>query len=133
MTMTAAGGKMARDIGSFILAVLASGLAATVVGSFWVFRDEGVFRADVLPGLWFMVTCVAAFCAFIFGLPIFAFLASRTWENALCYIAAGFIVGLVPGYVMSLAFKGTDSLFVCLSCGIPGAVCGLTWWWLARR
>ena len=123
---------MTREITAFILAVLASGLAATAVASFWIIR-EGAFRADQLPGLWFMVTCVAAFCAIVFGIPIFAYLGSLKRDMALFYIVAGFVVGLIPGYVMIGREQGIVALFICLSGGIPGAVCGLVWWWLARR
>lgn len=123
---------MAREIMAFILAVLASGTAATVVASFWIIR-EGSFRADQLPGLWFMVTCLAAFCAMTFGIATFAYLASQKWENALAYVAAGFIVGLIPGYLLIGREKGIEALFICLSSGIPGAVCGLVWWLLARH
>ncbi|MCL6741841.1 hypothetical protein LZ518_11960 [Sphingomonas sp. RB56-2] len=132
MNMGTAEGSMARYIGAFIIAVLASGLAATAVGSFWIIR-EGAFRANQLFGLWFMVTCVAAFCATAFGIPIFCGLAALKREFALGYIVAGFAVGLIPGYVMIGREQGTEALFICLSGGIPGAVCGLVWWLLARR
>ena len=125
-------GKMAGAIGAFIVAVLASGLAATAVASFWIIRD-GSFRADQLFGLWFMVTCVAAFCAIVFGIPIFAYLGSLKRDMVLFYIVAGFVVGLIPGYVMIGREQGIAALLICLSGGIPGAVCGLVWWLLARR
>jgi hypothetical protein len=123
---------MNRDIGAFIAAVLASGIAATAVASFWIVR-EGSFQAGYLPGLWFMVTCVAAFCATILGIPIFSWLGSLKNDIALAYVMAGVAVGLIPGYLLLGRDKGIEALFICLSAGIPGAVCGFVWWWLARR